>query len=157
MTKLEILLMAALRLLRNNYRPWATSGGSDECDHGIMRHIACKVCDEELVSPFLYFREQLPKPDEMSPTAGHPHKWEPHKWENPTVPESTVEHQVYTENMALLKKDKPLKMVRPFDHESSNYNMETIGLSIEAEEEANKIKSADATTYGSLFGGSRRP
>lgn len=150
MTKLEILLMAALRLLRNNYRPWATSGGSDECDHGIMRHIACKVCDEELVSPFLYFREQLPKPDEMSPTAGHPHKWEPHKWENPTVPESAVEHQVYTENIALMQKGTPFEKEPPFPP-SMRYN-EPLPSRVQPTEPWPR-----PTTYGSLFGGSRRP
>lgn len=62
MLLVEQLLDAALRLLRNNYRPWETSGGNreQECPHGILRYIACRRCDENLVKPYLTFEKPHP-------------------------------------------------------------------------------------------------
>jgi hypothetical protein len=91
-TKLEQLLRAAIRLLINKYRPWQVSGGPNECKHGISRPIACRVCDEELLAPYVHYGEELPGPSELV--------------------------------------DKPKKASE---------------------------KSLDNTTYGSLFGGSRKP
>jgi hypothetical protein len=118
MTKLEVILMAALRLLRNNYRPWETSGGPNQCVHGIMKIIACRVCDEELVSPYMYFKDQLPKPTEM---AADDDIWP--KWENDAPP------------VAL----------------PSGVQPETFEAIVE------KYTGSKPTTYGSLFGGSRKP
>lgn len=42
-------LDAFIRLKINVYQPWQTSGGENECAHGIMKEIPCARCDVQIV------------------------------------------------------------------------------------------------------------
>lgn len=48
--RLQKVRLAAQRVCFGNYPPWASSGGTNECDHGVAEGIACMDCDERLIA-----------------------------------------------------------------------------------------------------------
>lgn len=46
------VIAAAIRLLKNNYTPWANAGGLYECKHGYTEGIPCPKCDAKSVDEY---------------------------------------------------------------------------------------------------------
>lgn len=40
---------AAVRLVKNSYKPWSLAGGPEECRHKVSKEISCERCDIELI------------------------------------------------------------------------------------------------------------